>query len=240
MSRDYLATMIAMAESRWAEAGTLAGKALTVARTPSVMRINAATSLASALAAQGKTAAADSLLENMVAESRGASARWYERARLALALSQRTVPLRRNLLASDTSSTAAHLRALWNAVAGDTVSARLHLDRVRRTRDSAETIIRLTQAWIDLAAGQPQASLHRLSATAREGEHDPVGLDRPDNFLLRWTVAEAYERAGKPDSAIAFLRLLAEPTRMPPMQMALRGFLSPAAELKIQQLQGRR
>jgi tetratricopeptide (TPR) repeat protein len=240
MSRDYLAIMIPMAQSRWAAAESAAGSALLAATEPGFTRSNAITSLAAAKGAQGKFVEADNILQQAVVASRGASARWYERARLELALSQGNVPARPSLLAPDTTPAAVMLQALWSAAAGDTSAARRLLERASAKTAAPENAANIVTAWIDIHAGRPVAAAQRLAAAARAGEHDPLSVDRPDNFLLRWTTALAYERAGEPDSAVTFLRMLVEPTHMPPSHVALRGFLVPAAESRIKQLQGRR
>jgi hypothetical protein len=240
MSRDYLSIMIPMAESRWAAAESASGVALSVATAPGYMRNNAITSFASAKAAQGKILEADNVLQQAVASSRGASARWYERARLELALSQGAVPARGVMIAADSNPAALTLRALWSAAAGDTAAARRLLARASVKTRPPENVVSIINAWIDIHTGHPRAAANRLANAAREGEHDPLSVDLPDNFLLRWTAATAYERASEPDSAITFLRMLVDPKRMPPSHVALRGFLVPAAEAKIKQLQGRR
>jgi hypothetical protein len=234
--------MIPIAESRWSAAESAATVALAATTGPDFMRSNAITSLASAKAAEGKIAEADSLLSQAVKVSRGASARWYERAQLELRLSQGTVQARRDLLPGDTSATSMALRAVWSAIAGDTTAARKLLERTTRLATPPENVDAVVNAWIDIHAGRPRDAAARLASAARTGEHDPLSVDRPDNFLLRWSTAVAYERAGQPDSAIAFLQMLVQPKYMPPSHMALRGFLVPAAEAKMKQLQvqGRR
>ena len=239
-SRDYLSTMILMAESRWRDAESSAAAAVTAATEPGVMRSNAITSLASAMAAQGKAGGADSVLRHAVAGSHGASARWYERARLELALSLGPARARSDILPGDDTPPAMALRALWSAVSGDTALARRLLDAAGTKTPLPENVAPVINAWIDIHAGRPRAAAQRVADAARAGEHDPLSVDRPDNFLLRWTTAMAYERAGEPDSAITFLRLLADPKHMPPSHVALRGFLVPVAQARIKQLQGRR
>ena len=225
---DYLLIMLATAEGRWIDADSVASAALVTAGQPPVFVINALTARAGAMAARGQIARADSLLAAAASESRGATARWYERARLSLAIGAgRPVPQRPQLLPRDTTLAADMLRALWAAVAGDTSAARAVLVR-RRPLGAREAAVvgtapALVEGWIAAQAGQWRRVTEALGEDARRGEQDPTILDRPDSYQLRWLVALAYERLGSLDSAAMALTRLLEPTRIPPGHYALRG-----------------
>jgi hypothetical protein len=220
--------MLAMADARWASADSVASTVLATPATPAVFRLNAITAHASALAARGEVGAADSVLRMEANASTGAIARWYERARLLLAIAGDT-PISRppNLVPSDTTMPADMLRALWAAAAGDTASARKMLGRVNSLSKSSLAVVgngpTLIEAMLAGDAGQWRVAADRIGPVALSGEFDPTMLDRPDSYLLRWFAAKAYANLGKPDSSAIFLTLMLSPTRMPPGHLALRG-----------------
>jgi hypothetical protein len=129
------------------------------------------------------------------------------------------------------------LRAFWAGAAGDTMSARAHLTHVRpatpRERADLGEGPALAEALIAARGGRWRAVTERLGASARRGEQDPLIYDRPDSFLLRWVVANAYEKAGQPDSAAVFYELLLRPTSIPPGHYALRGLASGFAHQRL-------
>jgi tetratricopeptide (TPR) repeat protein len=225
---DYLSIMLAMAESRWDAADSVATRVIATPEVQGVFRINALTSHASALAARGAASSADSVLAAAASASKGSTARWYERARLLLSIaSGAPVPRRTDLLPNDSSVGARSLRALWAAEAGDTAGARAHLAELqalsRRDLAVVGTGPLLTEAWIAADGNRWREVIHGLGKVALIGELDPTILDRPDSFLLRWTVANAYGHLAQLDSSAVYLSLLLRPTRIPPGHYALRG-----------------
>lgn len=246
MPKQFLEVMIPTAESRWAAAERAAAAAADSATTPTVYRINALTSWAGALAAQGRVQQADSLLAAAVvsAGSKGSFARWFTRAQLELAIARGgAIGPAANLVRNDTTPAAAVLRALWSSVAGDTVAARAFIRKAGPLRPaqvaSLGTEPQLIESWIDIAAHRPRNAVDRLGAIALRGENEPTLLDRPDSFILRWTVAAAYEQLGNADSAKAYYRLIVQPTNMPPTHLSLRGILAPAAQQRLTILERR-
>jgi len=234
----FVGTVIASARSRWAAAESLAVAAAVDAPAGGLFRSNAPVSRASALAAQGAVRSADSVLRAAIVTATPNDARWYERARLLLALaSEGSVSPRTDLVPSDTTATADMLRALWGGAAGDTITARALLARVRPTtaRERADLGegLALAEALIDARGGGWRSVTDRLAASARRGEQDPLIYDRPDSFLLRWVVASAYEKAGQPDSAAVFYELLLRPTNIPPGHYALRGLVNGFAHQRL-------
>ncbi|HET7612650.1 MAG TPA: protein kinase [Gemmatimonadaceae bacterium] len=235
---QYVRIMLAMADARWASADSVASTVLATPATPAVFRLNAITAHASALAARGEVGAADSVLRMEANASTGAIARWYERARLLLAIAGDT-PISRppNLVPSDTTMPADMLRALWAAAAGDTASARKMLGRVNGLSRSSLAVVgngpTLIEAMLAADAGQWRAVAERIGPVALSGEFDPTMLDRPDNYLLRWVAAKAYANLGKPDSSAILLKLMLSPTRMPPGHLALRGLAYAPAMRKL-------
>ena len=95
----------------------------------------------------------------------------------------------------------------WAAAAGDTASARRLLATIR-TR-SAPDIARqgftpaLVQAWIAARTGRWQEVQRELGSAAIQGEARGYVLFQSAP-LVRWLVAEAYERMDSPDSAAAY------------------------------------
>jgi serine/threonine-protein kinase len=240
---EYARTIIPVGSSRWAEAESVSLAASRNTTAPAILRIISVAAYASALAARGATGAADSVLSSAVATSRGSMARWFERGRLELSLAHGSIAPRSDLLLTDTTRAGKMLRALWSSVAGDTLRARRTLDSIgtltAAQSAAAGTAPALTLAWIDLHGNRARSVVDRLGSIAAAGEHDPISLDRPDQFLLRWTVATAYEKMGRRDSAIAYFKLLSSTSAMPPLHLTLRGLSAPAAEIRISQLQGR-
>lgn len=225
---DYLTIMLAMAESRWDAADSVAVGVIAKPEAQGVFRINAITSHASALAARGAVGSADSVLANAASGSKGSTARWYERARLLLATaSGNPVQRRSDLVPGDTTVGAHSLRALWAAAAGDTVGARAQLAELRSLTRRDQAVVGsgplLTDAWIAAAGNRWRPVVDQLGKVAFAGELDPTILDRPDSFLLRWTVAKAYGHLSQLDSSAMYLDLILRPTRIPPGHYALRG-----------------
>ncbi len=237
----FVKTVIASAGSRWTAAESLSIAAAVDAPAGGLFRSNAPMSHASALAAQGAVRSADSVLRATIAGASANDARWFERARLLLALaSGETVPQRTDLVPGDSSAKAGLLRALWAAAAGDTIGARTHMMRARPTTPAERADLGEGPALVEAliaANGKRWGDVTKsLAAVARRGEQDPLIYDRPDSFLLRWVTANAFERMGQRDSAVAFHELLLRPTAIPPGHYALRGLVNGFAHQRLAQL----
>ena len=224
----YLQIMLASAESRWASADSIAVAALVAPETQGLFRINAVTSHASALAARGSVRAADSVLRAAALSSKGSTARWYERARLTLSVANtRAAPQRVDVAAGDTSASADMLRGLWAAAAGDTARARSVLVARRNMSPQDRALVGsaplLIEAGILGRSGRWRDVISLVGPIAEKGEQDPTILDRPDSYLQRWIVANAYQALGMRDSADAYLALIRRPTQLPPGHFSLRG-----------------
>jgi tetratricopeptide (TPR) repeat protein len=224
----YLRVMLATAQSQWRLADSLATAALAEPEAQGVFHVNALTSRAGALAALGNARAADSVLRDGVSSSKGSAARWFERARLLLALSTSPAPsLRADIVPGDTTIAARTLRAMWAAAAGDTTAAQaaLGLTQNLSRRDAAiiGTAPLLIQSFIDAKGRRWRPIVDRMGAIALAGEQDPTILDRPDSFLQRLVVANAYRELGNRDSSARYLNLMLQPTHLPPGHFALRG-----------------
>jgi tetratricopeptide (TPR) repeat protein len=99
-------------------------------------------------------------------------------------------------------------RALWDIHAGDTATARRILTRVqnlpREMRPRTDAFITVTAARLEAAAGRSAEVVRLLLPLTRLGTLDKWGLLQQ----TRWTLADAYERLGQPDSAAAQLEQL--------------------------------
>ena len=235
--------MLATAQSQWPTADSIAVRALSDSATQGLFRINATTAHASALAAQGSVLAADSVLRNAVSLSKGSPARWYERARLLLWLCAGRPLGSRALSAADTTLPATMLRALYDAQFGDTARATLSLPKTGELSARNVALIgagpEIVRSLIASRAGSWKEVIDSLGPVALGGEQDPTMLDRPDSFLERWIVADAYERAGKLDSAAVYFELLLKPTRIPAGHFALRGFTYGFAHYRLAEIRHR-
>jgi tetratricopeptide (TPR) repeat protein len=237
----YVSIMLAVSEARWAVADSISNAVLE-SGAQGVFRINALTARAGSLAARGSVTGADSVLAAAAADAQGSVARWYERARLQLAIaSGHGVTTRRDLVPADTTVAAGMLRSLWSAAAGDTAGARAGLARLQRLSKRETAIVGhgplLIKAWIAADGQRWREVADLLARPALVGEHDPTILDRPDSFLLRWLVATAYQNLGKPDSSAVFFNLILQPTRIPPGHLALRGLTYNFARQRLAELQ---
>jgi len=236
--------MIPAAESRWAQTESAASVA--VRQSPGgFLRTNAVTTYAAALAAQGAVHGADSVLRTEAARTSGATRRFYERTRLLLSLaSGKTIEPQSDFLRGDTSAAATTLRALRFAASGDTVSARLQLAsaRIVSRRDSAllRNAPQTAEAMIAARAKNYRRVVDELGPAARAGEFDAALLDRPDSFLMRWIVANAYEQLGRLDSAATYYELVVQPKGVPPLHYSLRGICYGFAHLRLAQIDERR
>ncbi|MGZ3373982.1 MAG: protein kinase domain-containing protein [Gemmatimonadaceae bacterium] len=237
---QYMDIMLPVAESRWSAADSAAVSVLAKSDAQGLFRTNAVTAHASALSAQGTVLLADSVLRDAVLSSKGSTARWYERARLLLAIATGRRLGEPALSANDTSLPAETLRALWAAASGDTVTAHAKLKNTARLSRRDLAVIGsgpiLVDGWIAFDGKRWSEVVDRVAPIALIGENDPTILDRPDSFMERWLVANAYERLGKLDSAARFLDLLLRPTRLPPGHYALRGFSYGFAHQRLAQI----
>jgi tetratricopeptide (TPR) repeat protein len=203
---------VAAAAGQWSAAESLA----TVLRsTPSAdhfARGSAAKVLAAVQASRGGVAAADRILREAqsVAETDGAAliANDLKWTRLALTVFSRGVAAAQGDMGQWDSTTAGLVtRGQWAAAAGDTTLARQLLTTVR-TR-SAPDIARqgftplLLEAWIAARGDRWQEVLNRLGQPAVQGEAMGYVLLQSAP-LVRWMVAEAYDRLGPPDSAAVY------------------------------------
>jgi serine/threonine protein kinase/tetratricopeptide (TPR) repeat protein len=234
---QYFSVLLPAAVSDWAAAESTAAKIAELEGTPSFLRIQAVTTRAAARAARGAITDANRILRAAAERASGEEMRWYQQARLLLAVTadRPPGPLPAKL-AHDSSVAGQVVRSLWAAVAGDTIAAAQGLAQVPSRPEERELLgagPKLAHAWIDAHAGRWRAVVDSLAPVAMKGEHDATVLDRGSSFPVRWLVAQAYARLAQLDSATTFLELVVEPTRMAPGHFALRGIPYPFAHRQL-------
>ena len=226
---EYLQIMIASATDEWAQADSIASAAIGNPSTPTWVRVQAVATVASARAARGAVAAADSALARATAEAAPDVRRWYTRARLLLAAAAGRLPppLSPAWAVRDTTGPGLITYGLWAAARGDTTAARRSLQRVLSLPDDRRAVLgygpNLLEAAIAARAGRWADVIRLIGPAAVHGEHDSTLLDRVNSLSLRWAAAEPYARLGRSDSAIAMMELVVRPTRMPGNAFSLRG-----------------
>src|SRR5262249_51568169 len=99
-------------------------------------------------------------------------------------------------------------RAVWAVAAGDSVLSRRLLATIRRR--SGPDLGRqgffgpgMVEAWLAARAGRWEDVLRHLGPAALQGEATRY-TQMQSAPLIRWLVAEAYERLDRPDSAAAY------------------------------------
>ena len=209
---------VAAAAGQWSAAESLA---TALRSSPSVdddLRRTAATVLAAAQASQGRMRAADQTLRQAQSVAETSPERWRANGirwdRLRLTLYSQGVAADPGSWDSSTAGLVA--RGAWSAASGDTTLARRLLPTIRAR--SALDLARqgffgptMVEGWIAARTGRWQEVLRLLGPAALEGEARGyvVAQSAP---LVRWLVAEAYERLGRPDSAAAYFeRAIAPP-----------------------------
>jgi tetratricopeptide (TPR) repeat protein len=225
---EYLRMMVAVATDQWGEADSVATSAAGAPSSPNWLRAQAVATAASARAARGAVAAADSELSQAGVGAAPDVARWYARARLLLAdAAGRPAPGLPTTVASDTTAPGLVTYGLWAAAARDTVTAGRRLRRVlafpAEVRAGLGYGPELLEASIAARGGRWAEVIRLIGAPAARGEHDTTLLDRVSSLSLRWLVAVAYAQLGQPDSAIKMMELVIQPTRMPGNAFAIRG-----------------
>ena len=210
---------VAMVAGDWEAAESLA----TVLRSPAThpdVRRRAGRDLAVVLAARGQVQASERTLRQGQSEAEAAEERWWTNnfrwGRLQLALVTQGVAADPGDPGRWESTTASLVtRGLWSAAAGDTISARRLLATVL-TRSAADLARQgfgpvMLEAWIAARTGRWQEVLRDLGPAALQGDATGYVLIQSPP-IMRWLVAEAYERLDRPDSAAAYFeRAIASP-----------------------------
>ena len=203
-----------MAAGRFATADSIVTRNLDDTRaneeTPGVARAT----LARIQYARGSLRASAESFARAVAQSNaagaGTDARFWEGLAVeAVAVSGRAFPLPAEPQPRDTTPMGVVTRGLWATVGGDRALAQRCANEARsfparRVADqgSAPLVLR---ARVALLEGHPQEAIDLLGEPAAA----PVELGMPNNgrglTFARWTLADAFEALGQPDSATAYL-----------------------------------
>jgi tetratricopeptide (TPR) repeat protein len=214
---------IGAASGNWALTESL-GTALKASPTSSPeMRRLGALAVAAGAASRGAVGSAERALrraEGWVGATSTPAARVSrqagQRARLLLALVSGGVagaPVGGGI--QETTTSALVTRGLWAAAAGDTTHARRLLTAARSRppgefrREGAGPA--LLGALIAARGGFWDETVRILEPAARQGSEIGLFEDAGGRVTLRWVVAHAYERLGRPDSAAAYLEMLGLP-----------------------------
>jgi hypothetical protein len=205
--------------------------------TPSWIKDPAITMLSGALAARGAVTAADRQLRLAARTAAGPSRRWFCHAVLLLAAASGRAPGPPPAwLLADTTSGGLLAGGLWAAASGDTAAARVRLARLERRRGVVLKRLghgpRLLRASLEAAQRHWQV-VASLLAPVVEGERDGGDPDQVSSMAVRWLLADAYARTGRPDSAAAIFELVLDPTRTPFSHLALRGLVYSFASRRV-------
>jgi tetratricopeptide (TPR) repeat protein len=204
---------IAAAAGQWSVAESLATLLRSTPTADDDLRRTAGKVLAAVQASRGEAQAADLTLRQAqsVAEStheptRANGTRWD---RLSLALFSQGVAADPGSPGSwDSTTTGLVVHGAWAASAGDTTLARRLPTTIRRR--AGTDLARqgffgpaMVEAWLAARTSHWQEVVQLLGPAALQGEYR--GYTQVQSApLIRWLVAEAYERLDRPDSAAAY------------------------------------
>ena len=238
---DYATLLEATAADRWSAAESLAIGPATSAATPAWFKSPAITLWAGAVAARGAVSSAEQVLLRAEAQSQRPATHWFRQCLLVMALvgGRAPAPAGAGLL-QDSTPGGVLLQGLSAAAAGDTAVARSKLatlgeltpvDRLRLGDGPT-----LLEAWIAAREGRWRDIPPLLGDRARRGEHDGSSPDQVASIATRWLLADAYQRLGRRDSAVAYFELAMAPTQVPFSHLSLRGLAYPFAQRRFQVL----
>jgi len=205
------------------------------------IRADALLALASARAARGAFRSAGETFER--AENAGpataAAGVQPKRARLMLTIaSQGEVPLPTDAWTHDTSAAGFITRGLRAAIAGDRIGAQRYLNRARALpgtewslHGAAPALLEARIAMLEGRWVQAAGILRPVAAQPREfGFRVPyrVGMS-----IVRWSLADAYEHLGQPDSAAVVLERITSDPEPARDERHARGILLPFSHRRL-------
>jgi tetratricopeptide (TPR) repeat protein len=241
---QYSAELLATYRGEWSAAASTAFKLADDPSTPSWVRTPSTTMLAGSRAARGELGMAERQLRAAAVESADLSVRhWFTNALLLLAAASGRAPGPvPSWLNADTTAGGLLAGGLWAAMVADTVTARTRLEQLQRRREVQRRRLvpgmTLLGAYIYAADGHWDQVAGHLRAAAIAGERDGGDLDQVSSPALRWLMAEAYQRIGKPDSAKVMYQMAIDPTHLPFSHLALRGLVHSFASRRLALLEG--
>lgn len=227
---DYLRLLILNASDDWA---ALAREATAIANAPVAerfVRLPATVHAAGADVALGNVSTAERRLLAALQGAVGADQRTYAHAMLLLddALGRAPEWALPTAIAGDTVMAAHLVRGLHAVARGDRAAAERAYrvvtggavrDRRRLGHGPALLAARIAALQGDWSTAASVVPL------ATEGEHDPLGVDRPSSVALRLFAAQVLDSTGRPGEAERMRTLMRRAERMPPAHMMLRGFV---------------
>jgi serine/threonine-protein kinase len=230
--------LIALARDRWSEVTAIANAIDSIPNAHPLVRLLGTTGRASALAARGSLTAAEVELRRARDVSTGATARWYERARLLLTVASGRSRLPPSVdVQRDSTAGGVFVRALRAAIAGDTLSAHQELARLQGVTSRDFSLLghgpAVVRGWIAAHAGRWNEITRSLAAASLAGEHEATLLDRVSSIEIRWLVATAYAALGAFDSAAIHMQRGISPEGVPAGHLALRGLVLPMALFRL-------
>ncbi len=232
---QYLLMLRLNAMGRW---DSLARVARAVRSAPSPARFSAFPALlheVSALEALGRRTDATALLDSALQRARGSDARWFTQARLTMdaARGERPswpLPAEVSRGAGAANCLLRALHAIQRADEATARAARRCIDaQSERDRRALGFGVAYLDAWMALAAAEPQRALQLIAAPADAGEHHPFSVDRVNSVALRLLWERAAVASGDDAAAQAARRALASARRLAPNQIPLRGLAIRAA-----------
>ena len=216
---EYATLLLLTATAQWRSAEKPCDRCGRPPGTSSWVKAPAITIAAGATAARGAVAASDQILKQAVLSEGGPNARWFVQARLLLAVASghRIGPPDRWIL-RDTTGGGLLAGGMWAAIAGDTLTARHRLAKLRE-QDPVELrrLGEVPPSWRPGSKheeGVGRGSPGSWAPLPRRGEYDGADPDQVSSLATRWLVADAYRQLGELDSAAAYFELI-ESTRLP-------------------------
>jgi serine/threonine-protein kinase len=218
----YWALGLAVAANDWMLADSLAVRFVTDPTVTIEVQIPARLMIAAGRAEAGALDAADQELR--LAQAAGISANRADlaaqvvRTQALLAAARGGTPgALQDAIGRDTTTAGLITRGMWALAAGDRNLAQ-QVMRQMRARRSDELGFHgagpaLLEAWAAGESGHWDETVRILAPAARQGDELGYVSDAIGRVPMRWLVASAYDRLGRPDSAAAYFELALSPVR---------------------------
>jgi tetratricopeptide (TPR) repeat protein/tRNA A-37 threonylcarbamoyl transferase component Bud32 len=190
---------------------------------------------AATLAASGRVDAALDVLQRLLASpaTPWAAFGWLDRASLATMIGASPPPIPE---ATSRTHYGPALAAVDAAYRGDAAGARRWMARQRWIAadgpDLPNEVSALVDGWAAFHEGRWPEAVGLVRATARGGVHTPKPAERL-RIPARWLAAQAFERGGQPDSAVAYLELILSPPGLSPAVMLTEGLWEPFVRARL-------
>jgi serine/threonine-protein kinase len=239
---DCATLLLLTARAEWPAAESVATVLTGSPSTPPWLKAQAITVMAGAMASNGGVAASYRLLQQAARNGEQPGAHWYMHAQLLLGMaSGHPVGSPERSVIADTTPGGLLIGGIWLAMGGDTARAHRRLHKLRELDDVELRRLgggpALLEAWIEARRARWDHVIRVLGPAAFRGEHDGADPNQVSSSAMRWLVANAYEKAGRLDSAAAYFEMVAQSTRIPFWHLLLRGLTYSHALRRLAQLQ---